>query len=67
MGGCNLKKQNVTANFKFGTVFWVFCLFSGFFGFSILANFDWFNGFLLKVVLVGHNSFYETFAGLCRH
>ena len=41
-GGLQPKKNrmlNATANFKFGT---------GFFGFSILANFDWFNGFLLS-------------------
>ena len=46
-GVATQKKPNATANFKFGTGF-----FSGFFlvffGFSILANFDWFNGFLLS-------------------
>ena len=46
-GGCNPKKPNATANFKFGTVFFsVFFLF--FSVFSILANFDWFNGFSLS-------------------
>ena len=45
-GGCNPKKPNATENFKFGTGFFRF--FSVFFGFSILANFDWFNGFLLS-------------------
>ena len=48
-GGCNPKKPNATANFKFGTGFFrFFWFFSVFFGFSILANFDWFNGFLLS-------------------
>ena len=52
-GGCNPKKTNATANFKFGTGFFrfffgFFLFFSVFFGFSILANFDWFNGFLLS-------------------
>ena len=47
------KKPNATANFKFGTGFFrffsvFFWFFSVFFGFSILANFDWFNGFLLS-------------------
>ena len=37
-GGCNQKKLNATANFEFETGF--------FFGFSIFANFYWFNGFL---------------------
>ena len=49
-GGCNPKKPNATANFKFGTGFFGFFLvfFSVFFGFSILTNFDCFNGFLLS-------------------
>ena len=54
-GGCNPKKLNATANFKFGTGFFrfffsvFFLVFFGFFrfffGFSIFA---WFNGFLLS-------------------
>ena len=56
-GVATQKKPNATANFKFGTVFFsvfsvfflfFFGFFSVFFGFSILANFDWFNGFLLS-------------------
>ena len=45
-GGLLPIKPKTTANFKFGTGFLFFCFF--FFGFSILANFDWFNGFLLS-------------------
>ena len=53
LGGCNPKKPNATANFKFGTGFFrfsfrFFVFFSVFFGFSILANFDLYNGFLLS-------------------
>ena len=56
-GVATQKKPNATANFKFGTGFFrfffgfflvFFRFFSVFFGFSILANFDWFNGFLLS-------------------
>ena len=34
--------------FFFSVFFGFFWFFSVFFGFSILANFDWFNGFLLS-------------------
>ena len=50
-GGCNPKKTERYRKFQiwdwffFGFFFWFF---SVFFGFSILANFDWFNGFLLS-------------------
>ena len=67
---CYPKNPNATANFKFGTGFFGFFMvfFFGFFAFSILANFDWLNGFLfMSVVLVGYNNFYKTFAGLFRH
>ena len=52
-GVATQKKPNATANFKFGTGFFrfffrFFSVFSVFFGFSIFANFDWFNGFLLS-------------------
>ena len=55
-GVATQKKPNATANFKFGTGFFrffsvffgFFRFFSVFFGFSILANFYWFNGFLLS-------------------
>ena len=49
-GVATQKKPNATANFKFGTGFFRFfsVFFWFFFGFSILANFDWFNGFLLS-------------------
>ena len=52
-GVATQKKPNATANFKFGTGFFsvffgFFWFFSIFFGFSILANFDWFDGFLLS-------------------
>ena len=54
LGGLQPKKKpNATANFKFGTGFFrfffgFFRFFWVFFGFSILANFDWFNGLLLS-------------------
>ena len=58
-GGLQPKKnQTLPQILNLGLVFFVF-FFSFFFGFSILANFDWFNGFLLSelVVLVGYNNF----------
>ena len=57
--GCNPKKTNATANFKFGIGFF------GFFGFLQFFHFGqcfWFYGFLLSV-LVGYNSFCKTFPG----
>ena len=49
-GVATQKKPNATSNFKFGTGFFgfFFGFFRFFFGFSILANFDWINGFLLS-------------------
>ena len=50
------KKPKTTANFKFGTGFsgffrvFFFRFFSVFLDFSILAKFDWFNGFLLVII-----------------
>ena len=60
-GGLQPKKTERYRKFQIWDWF-----FFGFFGFSILANFDWFNGFLL-VVLFANNSKCKTFAGLYRH
>ena len=47
---------------NFGLDFFGF--FFGVFGFSILADFDKFNGFWFSRILVGYNTFYKTIAGL---
>ena len=56
-GGCNPKKNRTLPQISnlglvffgfFFSFFRFFLVFSVFFGFSILANFDWFNGFLLS-------------------
>ena len=67
-GGCNPKKPNATAYFKFGTGFFFgFFWFFFFFGFSVFSVFP-FRPILTgltgscEVVLVGYNSFYDTFA-----
>ena len=45
-GGLQPKKTERYRKFQIWD--WFFSVFSGFFGFSILANFDWFNGFLFS-------------------
>ena len=57
-GGCNPKKPKITSNFKFGT---------GFFGFFITANFEWFNGFLLSgslLVIIAFIRHLQGFIGI---
>ena len=46
-GGCNPKKTERYRKFQIWDWFF-FGFFRFFFGFSILANFDWLNGFLLS-------------------
>ena len=51
-GVATQKNRTLPQISNLGLVFFgFFSVFFGFFGFSILANFDWFNGFLLIVLL----------------
>ena len=61
-GGCNPKKPNATANFKFGTGFFDFIGFFFFF-FSVFPFWPILTGLTgcCYVVLVGYNSFCRAF------